>query len=266
MDTTTLKNAPAEVLNKDKNGVDQSLILQTDNEIRNEAKELTKNQVFANLVDYLCPVKFDDNALRNGLEALVSSGVMDAETVERTISANKTAFMNAHADELSEYEAMTWETFCDKVSENTELLKELKRVTKDSVLDTLDTYTDNKGNVIIWRSEQSTDRDGNNRYTEHAISVESEYLDYSATRIVFYEARPYSITNLILAIRYHSTFEDAFRSARREVKAAEANLFGMKNAVLKVCNDREWSCAKAVSVLLDMLDLSLEDLRLEDLK
>lgn len=223
MDTTTLKNAPAQVLNKDDNGVSQSLILQTDNETKNQ---LSKNEAFQALERELTGIRFDETAMRVQLEALnvtlTAQGLPEID-VDRTIT---TAKAKAATDKAKELDKLSLLEMWSKIQGSTTYqtnkdffpyLMNAEKVMKN-------------GKLVIYKGSQSKDKDGNSRYTEATITQKS-ITGQSISRTVYFALVDFSFLNFISSVRYYSTFDDAKSSLRREVKSLNKPYYNLLDAV-----------------------------------
>ena len=223
MDTQTLKNAPAQVLNKDGNGVSQSLILQTENETK---QQLSKNEAFQALERELTGIRFDENAMRAQLEALnvtlAAQGLPSIE-VEDTITTAKAKAAEEKTKEL------------DKLSVLDMWMKIQGSTTYQANKDFFPASVDaemmmRNGKLVIYKGSQSKDKEGNNRYTEETITQKS-VTGQSISRTVFFALVDFSFLNFVSAVRYYSTFEDAKNSLRREVRALDKPYYNLLDAV-----------------------------------
>jgi len=223
MDTTTLKNTPAQVLNKDSNGVSQSLILQTENETK---QQTTKNECFQALERELTGLRFDEDAMKAQLEALnltlTAQGLPEID-IEDTIATAKAKAASEKAKEL------------DKLSILEMWAKIQGSTTYQANKDYFPAFVDaemmiRNAKLVIYKGTQSKDKDGNNRYTEETITQKS-VTGQSISRTVYFALVDFSFLNFISAVRYYSTFDDAKNSLRREVRSLNKPYYNLMDAV-----------------------------------
>ena len=169
-------------------------------------EKVDKNQLFSvELADYFCPVKFDDSELVNALSPLVASGIMSEEAKLAAIEKAKKEFLEAHSEEIAAAQNLTFSEVLAKLQENKTLYNKVLTACKVSAIEEANYIED--GKVTIYRANQCTDKDGNNRYTDCTLKAEENGVPFSVG--LFVEHREVTTANILLAIRYYASKQDA---------------------------------------------------------
>ena len=223
MDTQTLKNAPAQVLNKDGNGVSQSLILQTENETK---QQLSKNEAFQALERELTGIRFDEDAMRAQLEALnvtLTAQGLPVIEVDDTIT---TAKAKAAEEKTKELDKLSVAEMWTKIQGST-TYKENKKYFP-SFIDAEKVMRN--GKLVIYKGSQSIDKDNNKRYTETVVKRQT-ITGKTIEKVFFFALVDFTFLNFVSAVRYYSTFDDGMKSLNREAKETDANFWKAVEAV-----------------------------------
>lgn len=171
-----------------------------------KAEKIDKNQLFSvELSDYFCPVKFDSTPLESALTPLVSSGIMSEEAKLAAIEKAKKEFLEAHSEEIAAAQNLTFAEVLVKLQENKTLYNKVLTACKVSELEEANYIED--GKVTIYRANQCTDKDGNNRYTDCTLKAEENGVSFSVG--LFVEHREVTTANILLAIRYFASKQEA---------------------------------------------------------
>ena len=171
-----------------------------------KTEKIDKNQLFSvELSDYFCPVKFDASALENALSPLVASGIMSEEAKLAAIEKAKREFLEAHSEEIAAAQNLTFAEVLAKLQENKTLYNKVLTACKVSALEEANYIED--GKVTIYRANQCTDKDGNNRYTDCTLKAEENGVSFSVG--LFVEHREVTTANILLAIRYYASKQEA---------------------------------------------------------
>lgn len=177
-------------------------------------EKVDKNQLFSiELADYFCPVKFDASELENALNPLVASGIMSEETKAVTIADAKKKFLEAHSEEIEAANNLSFAEVLEKLQENKNLYNKVLNACKVSELKESN-YVEG-GKVAIFRANQCQDKDGNNRYKDVTLKVEENGVSFTAN--LFVEYREITTNNILLAIRYYSSKQEAQRRLKNKV-------------------------------------------------
>lgn len=186
---------------------------QTDAE--EKLSKIDKNQLFSvELSDYFCPVKFDSSTLEANLQPLVDSGILSADAMQKAIETAKKEFKEQHAEEIAQAENMNFAEVVAKLQENETLYK--KVLTACNVVSLEESnYIDENNNVMIFRANQCTDKEGNNRYQTATLKREENGKEF--IQPLFVELREQNTTNILLAIRYYASKQNAAKSLLNKV-------------------------------------------------
>ena len=176
-------------------------------------EKIDKNQLFKEVDDYFCPVKFDSSLLENSLTPLVESGIMSEEAKNKAIATAKAEFLNANKDVIEEANKLSFEEVLEKLQSNKTLYKKVLQVCK--VKELIESNYIKDGKVQIFRANQCFDSEGNNRYQDVTLKATENGVEFSAN--LFVEYREITTNNIILAIRYYSTKLDAQKSLLNKV-------------------------------------------------
>ena len=168
-------------------------------------EKVDKNKLFAEVADYFCPVKFDDSQLQAALTPLVESGIMSEETKQVTIADAKKKFLESHAEEIEAANKLSFAEVSAKLRENKSLYNKVLSACKVSELNE-GNYIVN-GKVAIYRANQCQDKDGNNRYADVTLKATENGVEFTSG--LFVEYREMTTANILLAIRYYSSKQDA---------------------------------------------------------
>jgi len=178
-------------------------------ELEAEVEKIDKNQLFSNdVADYFCPVKFDASQLEASLNPLVESGIMSEDAKKAAIDKVKREFLEAHAEEITAANKLTFAEVLEKLQANDKLYKKVLLACKVSELKESNYISE--GKVCIYRANQCQDKDGNNRYTDCTLTAEENGVKFSAN--LFVEYRDITTDNILLAIRYYTSKLEAQKS------------------------------------------------------
>lgn len=197
-------------------------------------EKLDKNKVFAEVSDYFCPVKFDDSALQAALTPLVESGIMSKETKAVTIADARKKFMEAHADEIDAANNLSFAEVLAKLQENKTLYQKVLNACKVSELKE-ENYIVN-GNVAIYRANQCQDKEGNNRYTDVTLTATENGVEFTSG--LFVEYREVTTSNILLAIRYYSSKQDAQKRISNQLADYRRILTNVEMSIRKAKENR----------------------------
>ena len=178
-----------------------------------DLEKLDKNSVFAEVSDFLCPVKFDDTALQTALKPLVAAGVMSEETKTAAIQKAKKEFLEDHSDEIEKANNFSFAEVVAKLQENETLYKKVLSVCKVSELVESNYIADNR--VMIYRASQCTDNEGKERYKDVSLSREENGQKFSVS--LFVEYREVTTANIVLSIRYYQSYLDALKRLNNQI-------------------------------------------------
>lgn len=210
-------------------------------------EKVDKNQLFSNeIADLFCPVKFDDSDLQKSLQPLVDSGIMSEETKNVAIADAKKKFLEAHQEEIAASQNLTFAEVLAKLQENETIWKKVLVACKLNEI-TESNYIEN-GKVAIFRANQCQDKDGNNRYTDCTLKAEENGVEFVVN--LFVEYRDITTNNILLAIRYYSSKQEAqkklfnqitdyrriLENVRLSVRKSKENKFS-KDQVLQIVEE-----------------------------
>lgn len=201
-----------------------------DDAIATEAIEnIPKNEVFAEVSDYFCPVKFDSSLLESSLSPLVESGIMSEDVKTATINKAKAEFLANHSEEIEEANKLSFSEVLQKLQENKTLYSKVLKVCKVSELKESN-YVVN-GKVAIYRASQCLDKEGNNRYVECTLTAKENGVSFTSP--LFVEYREVTTSNIILSIRYYSSYQDAQKRLINQVADYRRILTNVGEAIRK---------------------------------
>ena len=164
-------------------------------------EKIDKNQLFSvELKDFFCPVKFDSSTLEANLQPLVNSGILSEDAMQKAIETAKKVFLEANAEVIESSNKLSFSEVLAKLQANESLYKKVLTACKVSSLEEADYIKD--GKVMIYRANQCTDKDGNNRYIDCTLKAEENGVSFSVG--LFVEHREITTANILLAIRYYS--------------------------------------------------------------
>jgi hypothetical protein len=193
-------------------------------------EKVDKNQLFSvELADYFCPVKFDASALENALSPLVASGIMSEEAKLAAIEKAKKEFLEAHSEEIAAAQNLSFSEVLQKLQENKTLYNKVLTACKVSELKESN-YIEG-GKVAIFRANQCTDKEGNNRYTDVTLKAEENGVEFTVN--LFVEYRDITTANILLAIRYYSSKQEAQKRLKNKVSDYFQILKNVNNAICK---------------------------------
>lgn len=178
-------------------------------------EKVDKNQLFSvELSDYFCPVKFDSSTLEESLQPLVSSGILSVDAKAKAIETAKREFMAAHESEINAAQNMCFSEVVAKLQKNETLYKKVLTACNVSTLEE-SCYIDDNGKVMIFRANQCTDKEGNDRYQTATLKRTENGKEFSQP--LFVELREQNTTNILLAIRYYASKQNAAKSLLNKV-------------------------------------------------
>ena len=171
-----------------------------------KAEKVDKNQLFSvELSEYFCPVKFDASALETALTPLVASGIMSEEAKAAAIDKAKREFLDANAEAIAAAQNLTFSEVLAKLQEDKTIYNKVLTACKVAGLEEANYIKD--GKVMIYRANQCQDKDGNNRYTDCTLTAEENGVKFSVN--LFVEYRDVTTANILLAIRYYASKQEA---------------------------------------------------------
>ncbi len=193
-------------------------------------EKVDKNQLFSvELADYFCPVKFDDSELQKALTPLVESGIMTEETKAVAIADAKKKFLDAHSEEIDAANNLSFAEVLAKLQENKTLYQKVLTACKIAELKESN-YIEN-GKVAIFRANQCQDKDGNNRYTDCTLKAEENGVSFFAN--LFVEYRDVTTSNILLAIRYYSSKQEAQKKLSNQLADYRRILTNVETSITK---------------------------------
>lgn len=192
-------------------------------------EKVDKNKLFAEVSDYFCPVKFDDSQLQAALTPLVESGIMSEETKQVTIADAKKKFLESHAEEIEAANKLSFAEVSAKLQENKLLYNKVLSACKVSELNE-GNYIIN-GKVAIYRANQCQDKDGNNRYADVTLKATENGVEFTSG--LFVEYREMTTANILLAIRYYSSKQDAQKRLYNQLSDYRRILTNVETSIIK---------------------------------
>lgn len=201
------ENLPAvEVIDETttKGKVSDNVTLTEKAEAEAKAETLKKNEVFAEVSDYFCPVKYDGSELAEKLQSLVNDGLMTEEAKNAAMDKSKKVFLDLHKEEIEQSEKLSFAEVVEKLKENQTLYKKVLDVC--AVSDLLESRYIKDGKVQIFRGSQFFDKENKPRYTEGKLNQTENGQTFTTS--YFVEYREISTSNVILAIRYYSNYQE----------------------------------------------------------
>ena len=178
-------------------------------------EKVDKNQLFSvELSDYFCPVKFDSSTLEANLQPLVNSGILSVDAMQKAIETAKKKYLEQHAEEISKAQNMCFAEVVAKLQENETLYKKVLTACNVSTLEE-SCYIDDNGKVLIYRANQCQDKEGNDRYQTATLKRTENGKEFSQP--LFVELRDQNTTNILLAIRYYASKQNAAKSLLNKV-------------------------------------------------
>ena len=193
-------------------------------------EKVDKNQLFSvELNSYFCPVKFDASTLEANLSPLVASGILSSDAMQKAIETAKKEFFAQHEQEITEAQNLSFTEVVAKLQENETLYKKVLNACKVAELKESN-YIEN-GKVAIYRANQCQDKEGNNRYNDVTLKKEINGNEFIVS--LFVEYREITTSNLLLAIRYYSTKQDAQKKLLNKVSDYYKILDIVKSSIIK---------------------------------
>lgn len=178
-------------------------------------EKVDKNQLFSvELSDYFCPVKFDSSTLEANLQPLVNSGILSVDAMQKAIETAKKEYLEQHAEEIAKAQNMCFAEVVAKLQENETLYRKVLTACNVSTLEE-SCYIDDNGKVLIYRANQCQDKEGNDRYQTATLKRTENGKEFSQP--LFVELRDQNTTNILLAIRYYASKQNAAKSLLNKV-------------------------------------------------
>ena len=210
-----------------------------------KAEKIDKNQLFSNeIADYFCPVKFDASELENALTPLVASGIMSEDSKTAAIDKAKREFLEVHSEEIAASQNLTFAEVLAKLQENETLYKKVLLACKVSELKESN-YILN-GKVCIYRANQCQDKEGNNRYTDCTLKATENGVDFTVN--LFVEYRDITTSNILLAIRYYASKQEAHKRLSNQLSDYRRILQNVAEIVTKA-KDNKFSKAQVLEIV-----------------
>ena len=195
-----------------------------------ELLKVDKNKLFSvELSEYFCPVKFDSSTLEASLNPLVSSGILSEDAKTAAIEKAKKEFLEAHSEEIAAAQNLSFAEVVAKLKENETLYKKVLTACNVSELKESDYLTE--GKVMIYRANQCTDKEGNDRYTDATLSRTENGVNFSVS--LFVEYREVTTANVLLSIRYRQSYLDAAKRLLNKVSDYKRILTAVFDAAKK---------------------------------
>lgn len=178
-------------------------------------EKVDKNQLFSvELSDYFCHVKFDSSTLEANLQPLVNSGILSVDAMQKAIETAKKEYLEQHAEEIAKAQNLCFAEVVAKLQENETLYKKVLTACNVSTLEE-SCYIDGNGKVLIYRANQCQDKEGNDRYQTATLKRTENGKEF--TQPLFVELREQNTTNILLAIRYYASKQNAAKSLLNKV-------------------------------------------------
>ena len=179
------------------------------------AEKIDKNQLFSvELSEYFCPVKFDASTLEASLAPLVSSGILSEDAKAKAIETAKREFMEAHKTEIESAQNLSFADVVAKLKENEALYKKVLTACNVQSLEESN-YIDDNGKVMIYRANQCTDKEGNDRYQTATLKRNENGKTFEQP--LYVEVREQTTANVLLAIRYQQSKQDAAKRLLNQI-------------------------------------------------
>ena len=245
VDNTTTKGK----VNAKFNLVDESQLEESTNKV-------DKNQLFSvELSDYFCPVKFDSSTLETNLQPLVDSGILSVYAMQKAIETAKKEFKEQHSEEIEQAENMNFSQVLAKLQENDTLYKKVLTVCNVSNL-VESNYIDANGKVKIYRANQCLDKDGKERYQIATLKKEENGKEF--VQPLYVELREQTTTNILLAIRYYSSKQNAAKTLLNKVADYKRILTYVYESVKKA-KDNGFSIEQVMQQVTNVFDESSDE-------
>ena len=195
-----------------------------------ELLKVDKNKLFSvELSEYFCPVRFDSSTLEASLNPLVSSGILSEDAKTAAIEKAKKEFLEEHSEEIAAAQNLSFAEVVAKLKENETLYKKVLTACNVSELKESDYLTE--GKVMIYRANQCTDKEGNDRYTDATLSRTENGVNFSVS--LFVEYREVTTANVLLSIRYRQSYLDAAKRLLNKVSDYKRILTAVFDAAKK---------------------------------
>ena len=179
------------------------------------AEKIDKNQLFSvELSEYFCPVKFDSSTLEESLSPLVKSGILSEEAKAKAIETAKREFLAEHEEEITAAQNLTFAEVVAKLQENETLYKKVLLACNVSYLEE-SCYVDENGKVLIYRANQCQDKEGNDRYQTATLKRNENGKTFEQP--LYVEVREQTTANILLAIRYYASKQNAAKTLLNKV-------------------------------------------------
>ena len=123
-------------------------------------------------------------------------------------------YLEQHAEEISKAQNMCFAEVVAKLQENETLYKKVLTACNVSTLEE-SCYIDDNGKVLIYRANQCQDKEGNDRYQTATLKRTENGKEFSQP--LFVELRDQNTTNILLAIRYYASKQNAAKSLLNKV-------------------------------------------------
>ena len=180
-----------------------------------QSEKIDKNKLFAEIAEYLCPLRFDSAPIIEALQPLKEAGVLSEEAVAAAVEKSKRQFFEDNAAEIEAAEKLSFSEFVAKLQANTTLYKKLLQVCNIDEIDE-NKYFSN-GLVVIHRGAQCKDKDGNNRYHEQTLEAVENGVTFSVPLFAEYRDEM-TVTNYLLSIRYYSNKQNAQKTLLNKIR------------------------------------------------
>ena len=209
-----------------------------------ETEKIDKNQLFLEISDFFCPVKFDSSLLESNLQPLVKSGIMSEDAMNKAIARAKAEFLKAHEEEINAANKLSFAEVCEKLQSNQTLYKKVLQVCKVGELSESNYIID--GKVAIYRSNQCLDSEGNPRYKDVTLTASENGINFSAN--LFVEYREITTNNILLSIRYFNAKLDAQKSILNKLSDYRRILSNVAENVQKA-KDNKFSKEQVINIV-----------------
>ena len=184
-------------------------------ELEEKTEKIDKNQLFSvELNDYFCPVKFDSSELEKNLSPLVASGILSEDAKAKAIETAKKEFLAKNESLINAANNLTFAEVLAKLQENETLYKKVLAACNVTELKESN-YVEN-GKVLIYRANQCTDKEGNERYQKATLSKATENGKVFEVPL-YVESREQTTANVLLSIRYYSSKQNATKSLLNKI-------------------------------------------------
>ena len=216
-------------------------------------EKIDKNQLFSvELKDFFCPVKFDSSTLEANLQPLVNSGILSEDAMQKAIETAKKEFLEANAEVIESSNKLSFSEVLAKLQANESLYKKVLTACKVSSLEEADYIKD--GKVMIYRANQCTDKDGNNRYTDVTLKASENGVEFSAK--LFVEYRDITTDNILLAVRYYNSKLEANKSILNQLSDYRRILTNVRASVQKA-KENKFSKDQILQIVEEVFSESL---------